>query len=198
MSVGSSDFKAQVLSATDIVELVGQSVALKRRGRTFVGLCPFHQEKTPSFHVNQAKQFFHCFGCKAAGDAITFVMKRDRIEFLEALKVLGQRAGIEMPKFGVSKQKTGEREVLLSAQSAACSLFEKLLSHDRGLAARQYLEKRGINAESIKRFQIGYAADSWDTLMVALAKKFSPPQLALAGLVKREKVAGFTTRFAIA
>src|SRR3954463_3671162 len=129
MPASGSDYKGQVLQATDIVELIGQSVALKRRGRSFVGLCPFHQEKTGSFHVNPAKQFFHCFGCKASGNAIDFVMKRDRVEFLEAMKILGQKANIEMPKFGVSKQKTGEREALIAAHSAACSLFEKLLSH---------------------------------------------------------------------
>ena len=85
------DNKTQVLQATDIVELIGQSVALKRRGSKFVGLCPFHQEKTPSFSVDPAKQFFHCFGCKAGGNAIDFVMKRDRVEFIDALPLLPAR-----------------------------------------------------------------------------------------------------------
>src|SRR3954469_24606196 len=90
-----TDFRALVLQATDIVELIGQSVALKRRGKDYVGLCPFHNEKTPSFHVSPSKQFFHCYGCKAAGSVFDFVMKRDRIEFIDALKLLGERAGLE-------------------------------------------------------------------------------------------------------
>src|SRR3954464_2381904 len=106
---GSGDSKTLVLQATDIVELIGQSVALKRRGKDFVGLCPFHQEKSPSFHVSPSKQFFHCYGCKEGGNAIDFVIKRDRVVFIDALKTLAQRANIDLPKFGVSKEKTSER-----------------------------------------------------------------------------------------
>ncbi|HWB54901.1 MAG TPA: CHC2 zinc finger domain-containing protein, partial [Tepidisphaeraceae bacterium] len=150
------DFKSQVLAVTDIVELIGQSVALKRRGKDFVGLCPFHQEKTPSFHVSPSKQFFHCYGCKAGGNAIDFIIKRDHLEFLDAMKLLAERAGLEMPKYGVSKQKSGERQMLLDAHSAACSIYEKLLAAPQGLAAREYLDKRGFTAESIQKFQIGF------------------------------------------
>src|SRR3954468_4927972 len=146
-----SDNKALVLQATDIVELIGQSVALKRRGKDFVGLCPFHQEKTPSFHVSPSKQFFHCYGCKAAGNAIDFVIKRDRVVFIDALKTLAARAGIELPRYGVSKEKSSERQQVLEANSAACAFFEKLLSHpEQGKAAREYLESRKIDRESIK------------------------------------------------
>src|SRR6267154_5586647 len=99
------DNKTLVLQATDIVELIGQSVALKRRGKDFVGLCPFHQEKSPSFHVSASKQFFHCFGCKAAGNAIDFVIKRDRVEFIDALRVLAEKAGIELSRHRGDKQK---------------------------------------------------------------------------------------------
>src|SRR5829696_6196944 len=98
-----SDSKALVLQATDIVELIGQTVSLKRRGKDFVGLCPFHQEKSPSFTVSPTKQFFHCYGCKEGGNAIDFVIKRDRISFIEALNALADRAGIELPRFGGSK-----------------------------------------------------------------------------------------------
>src|SRR3954464_7538315 len=148
------DYKALVLQAVDIAQLVGQSVALKRRGKDYVGLCPFHQEKTPSFHVSPSKQFFHCYGCKAGGNAIEFVIKRDRVEFKDALRTLAEMAGIEMPRFGISKEKTSERQQLLEACSMACSLFEKLLSHPEiGRNAREYLAKRGFDAESMKRFQ---------------------------------------------
>src|SRR2546421_2997000 len=98
--------KEEIRLRSDIVDVVGASVALKRRGRSFVGLCPFHQEKTPSFHVDPTRQAFYCFGCKASGNAIDFVMKRDRISnFLDALKMLGAQLGIEMPKFGATKEK---------------------------------------------------------------------------------------------
>jgi len=120
-----SDNKARVLQATDIVELIGQSVALKRRGKDFVGLCPFHQEKSPSFHVSQSKQFFHCFGCKVSGNAIDFVIRRDRIEFVDALRLLAERAGIELARGG-DRQKAGERQVLFDVQSAACAFFSNV------------------------------------------------------------------------
>src|SRR5918993_1159355 len=192
------DYKALVLQAVDIVQLVGQSVALKRRGKDYVGLCPFHSEKTPSFHVSPTKQFFRCYGCKAGGNAIDFVMQRDRVAFMEALRSLGEQAGVEMPKFGVSKEKMGERQVLLEAHSAACGFFEKLLTGDGvGAAARAYLAERGINAESIKRFQIGVAADAWDALLRSPAVRKYPPQLlATGGLVKpRQSGDGFYDTF---
>lgn len=185
-STSGSDFKSQVLSAVDIVEVIGRTVALKRRGKDFVGLCPFHQEKTPSFYVSPAKQIFHCYGCKAGSSVIDFVMKRDRIEFIDALKLLGEQAGLEMPKYGVSKQKSGERQVLLDMHSAACAFFEKLLSDpQQGQAAREYLQKRGIDEASVRRFQIGFAADAWDALLRGpVGKKFPPAQMSLGGLLK--------------
>ena len=193
-----SDFKSRVLQAVDIVELIGRSVSLKRRGKDFVGLCPFHQEKTPSFHVSPSKQFFHCYGCKAGGNAIEFVIRRDRVEFRDALRILAEMAGLEMPRFGVSREKTSERQQLLEACSATCALFEKLLSHpEMGQAARNYLEQRGIDAESVRRFQIGFAPEAWDTVLRSpLARKFPPAILQQAGIVKaRENGSGFYDTF---
>src|SRR5689334_9584127 len=115
------DFKARVLAAVNIVELIGQTVGLKRRGKDYVGLCPFHTEKTPSFHVSPSKQFFYCYGCKAGGTAIDFVMKRDRVEFRDALRLLADQVGLEMPQSGGNRQKAGERQLLLDANSAACA-----------------------------------------------------------------------------
>jgi len=162
------DARSKVLAATDIVQLIGQTVALKRRGKDHVGLCPFHQEKTPSFHVDAGKQVFYCYGCKAGGTVFDFVMKRDRVEFIDALKTLAEQANIELPRYGGSKEKSGEKQVLLEAHSAACSLFEKLLADPRvGQPARDYLEQRGFNAESIKAFQIGYVPEGWDRLVPA-------------------------------
>ncbi|HSH94051.1 MAG TPA: DNA primase [Roseimicrobium sp.] len=180
------DARGQVLAATDIVQLIGQTVSLKRAGRKFIGLCPFHQEKTPSFNVDPTKQYFMCFGCKASGTAFDFVMKRDRVEFVDALKTLAAAANIELPKYGGSKEKTGEKQALLEANSAACSLFENLLKDPRvGAPAREYLQKRGFNAEAIKAFQIGYVPEGWDNLARSpLMRKFPPGILALGGLVK--------------
>lgn len=197
-SDGRVDYKSQVLQATDIVDLIGRSVALKRRGKDFVGLCPFHSEKSPSFHVSPARQFFHCYGCKEGGNAIDFVMKRDRVEFLDALKALGQIAGIEMPRFGASKQKAGERQALLEANSAAGAFFERVLADPaQGAAARAYLQERGFTAETVGRFQVGLAPAAWDGLLKGpVGRKFTPPQLVLAGLAKaRENGGGFYDTF---
>jgi DNA primase len=192
------DIKGRVLAAVDIVELIGRSVALKKGGKEYVGLCPFHQEKTPSFHVNPVKQVFFCHGCEKSGNAIDFVMQRDRLEFKDALRMLAESAGIEMPAYGDGRENAGERAALLSALSAASLFFENLLSHpQQGRAARQYLAERGFTAESVQRFRIGLAADSWDALAKSAAmKKFTPQQLALAGLVKpRERNDGYYDTF---
>ncbi len=183
------DARSKVLLATDIVQLIGQTVALKRRGKDHVGLCPFHQEKTPSFHVDAGKQVFYCYGCKAGGTVFDFVMKRDRVEFIDALKTLAEQANIELPKYGGSKEKSGEKQVLLEAHSAACSIFENLLADPKiGQPARDYLTQRGFNAESIKAFQIGYVPDGWDNLTRSpLVRKFPPAMLALGGLVKQRQ-----------
>ncbi|HVT88276.1 MAG TPA: DNA primase [Tepidisphaeraceae bacterium] len=198
MNESSNDGKTRVLQAIDIVELISQTVKLRRRGKDYVGLCPFHQEKTPSFKVDPARQMFYCFGCKASGNAIDFVIKRDRIEFVEALQLLARQANVELPRLGVNKQNSSERQVLLEAHSAACGLFEKLFSHPQhGAVARDYLAKRGFSAEMIRKYQIGLAVESWDMLLKSRAmKKFTPQQLAMAGLVKaREGGEGFYDTF---
>lgn len=195
----STDSRTQVLQAIDLVELISQSVALKRRGRSFVGLCPFHQEKTPSFHVNPSRQTFYCFGCKASGTAFDFVMRRDRVEFREALEILARQAGIELPQFGGSnsKEKASERQALLDAHSAACQFFVNQLQQPQGEAARAYLAKRGFTPETISRFQVGLAPDGWDGLLRSpVGRKFSPQLLVSGGLVKaRQSGDGFYDTF---
>ena len=182
----------------DLVELIGQSVKLKRRGKDYVGLCPFHSEKTPSFHVKPDKQVFYCFGCKASGTAFDFVMRRDRVEFRDALETLARQYNVELPRGGVSKEKFSQRQALLDAHSAAAALFEKLLSHpQQGAAARAYLKERGFTDESVKQFRIGMAPESWDFLLKSDAMcKFPPPLLQQAGLAKaRENTNGFYDTF---
>ena len=185
------DNKARVLEATDIVELIGQTVKLRRSGRGYTGLCPFHQEKTPSFSVNPERKFYYCFGCKAHGNAIDFVMNRDRVEFVDALKQLADKAGITLPRFEKSGESAGERQQLLDAQSAACAYFQACLVGDSGEPARAYLEKRGFDAHSIKQFQIGYAPPGWDNLLRAdFAQKLTPESLVKAGLLKHNEERG--------
>ena len=195
--MATTDVTDQVRQAIDLVELIGQTVALKRRGRNFIGLCPFHQEKTPSFTVNPARQAFYCFGCKASGTVFDFVMKRDRVEFKDALEILARQAGIELPQYRGQSQKTGERQLILDALSAACRLFENQISAPSGVPARDYLAQRGFTPESLKRFQVGLALDSWDALLRSpIGKKFSPQLLSQAGLLKpREKGDGYYDTF---
>src|SRR5687768_4131937 len=135
----SNDIRAQVLQSTDLVELISQTVALKRRGKNFVGLCPFHSEKTPSFTVTPTRQAFYCFGCKASGTAFDFVMKRDRVEFREALEILAKAGNIDLPQFGTAgqQQNKNERQAMLDAHSAACRYFEGTFADPRqGQVAR--------------------------------------------------------------
>lgn len=181
------DGKSRVLAAIDIVQVIGQSVKLTRRGSKYVGLCPFHQEKTPSFTVTPDRQVFYCFGCKAGGSVFDFVMKRDRIEFRDALELLAKQAGIDLPNRGEGKRNAGERQQLLEACSAAVAFFDKLLQHPAvGKPAREYLTSRGFTAESIRKFSIGFATDSWDGLLTNLSRKFSLQTLHQAGLIKQK------------
>ncbi|HEV8605612.1 MAG TPA: DNA primase [Tepidisphaeraceae bacterium] len=188
----SQDSRALILAAVDIVELISQTVALKRRGRKYLGLCPFHTEKTPSFTVDPVKQAFYCFGCKASGSVFDFVMKRDRVEFKEALEILARVAGIELPQFGGGKAKTGERAAMVDALSAACRFFENLFNGAGGGGARAYLRERGFEEATLKKFQVGLAADAWDALMKGVVgKKFPVGVLVQAGLIKpRDKGEG--------
>jgi DNA primase len=193
------EYKSQVLASTNIVDLIGRTVSLKKRGKNYLGLCPFHSEKSPSFNVDPVKQFFHCFGCKESGNSIDFVMKRDRVGFVDAMRLLGDAAGIERPQFnGAAKEKAGQRKQLLDANSAAGVFFEKLLADQTiGKPARAYLQERGFNEESVKNFHIGLAVDAWDGLLKSpLLKAYPPPVLAAAGLVKtRESGSGYYDTF---
>ena len=147
------DGKRLVLEAADIVRLIGETVQLKRAGRRYVGLCPFHNEKTPSFSVDPARQFFYCFGCKKGGNAIDFVIERDRADFVSALQTLAAWAGIELPRYERSPEQADKRKRMLDAHSDAAAVYHKLLLDPRGgAAALKYLGGRGFSEELIKRF----------------------------------------------
>lgn len=187
----------QIKSKTDIVEFINQYVPLKRAGRNFKALCPFHQEKTPSFVISPERQIWHCFGgCGEGGDIFTFLMKWENIEFYEALKILAKRAGVKLKP---GKWLTGhakEKERVYEVNHLASEFYHFLLtSHRVGKKAFDYLSSRGIKKESIKLFSLGYAPAAWRTLFPFFRKKgFAEEELERAGLIIRQQ-ARFYDRF---
>ncbi len=189
----------RIRDATDIVDLVSEHVQLTRRGRNFLGLCPFHEEKTPSFNVNPDRQFYHCFGCGAGGDVFKFIQEIDRVTFVEAVKFLAERAGIALPeRSGPSRAETEAADELYRANDLARKYFHHLLLNDDvGASARSYLQTRGLTGETIERFGLGYAPPEWDALLkVAGRRGLNPQILERAGLaLPRSTGSGHYDRF---
>lgn len=191
----------EILARTDMVELVSEHVSLRRRGQNYFGLCPFHSEKTPSFSVNPAKGIFHCFGCKAGGNAITFLTLHDNMSFPEAVEELARRTGVEVPKESrLSEKEISEQEYLIRANELAQEYFHRTLmdGKDPGAAhAWKFLQSRSIPKDVINTHKIGYAPDRWDGLLnVATAKKIPVKILKRAGLiVTKESERGYYDRF---
>ena len=183
------DGKELVRAAVDLVALVGETVKLKRVGRRYTGLCPFHSEKSPSFGVDPEKGYFHCFGCKKGGDCFSFVMERDRCDFRTALTTLADWAGVELPKFGgPSREQTDRLQHLRDATSAAAGLFRKALLSNDGKAARDYMKGRGFEDATLEKFGVGFAPEAWDFLATkGLADKFGDDALLDAGLIKQNE-----------
>lgn len=174
----------RVKDAADIVAVVGEYVALKKAGASFKGLCPFHQEKTPSFVVSPSRNSFHCFGCGKGGNAITFLMEMERMPFPEALQLLAAKAGIELPRpreEARDLERDRERERLFALNEMAGRFFYEQLTTPAGRKAVEYLKNRRITGETAKRFQIGYAPDAWEALKSAAGR---------AGFTEKEMVTG--------
>ncbi|WP_018130520.1 DNA primase [Effusibacillus pohliae] len=172
----------------DIVDFVSEYVPLKRSGRSFVGLCPFHSEKTPSFSVSQTKQLYHCFGCGAGGNLITFVMQIENLSFVEAVEHLAKRAGLALPEREEMDENSPEairRKQLLRCHDLAAKYYHHILMNtEAGLPALQYLQARGLTLMTIEEFQLGYAPDRWDVLLRFLKKRgFEEELLEQAGLL---------------
>lgn len=188
----------QVRERTDLLALIGQFVALKKRGGRYTGLCPFHQEKTPSFSVDPEKGFWKCFGCGKGGDAFTFLMQLERLTFPEALERLAERAGVQpaVTSYDAPKRKE-ERDFLFEVNAAAAAAFHKALLGTAGTAARDYLQRRGISAAFAERFGLGYAPGGWEALVKHLrGRGFSLEVLGKAGLaLARSSGAGYIDRF---
>jgi len=163
----------EIRDRVDLVDLVGRHVELKRAGRSHKGLCPFHAEKTPSFNVNPDRQIFHCFGCGAGGDAIGFLMHHDNLTFPEAARVLAREVGVEIPASSGGGER-GQTERLLAALEVASRLYREALASSEGKAAREYLERRGLDVEAASRYGVGYAPDRWDAVTRALSRADIP------------------------
>ncbi|MGC9334685.1 MAG: DNA primase, partial [Anaerolineae bacterium] len=190
----------QIKERLDIVEVIQPYVPLKKAGRNYKGLCPFHSEKTPSFVVFPETGTWHCFGaCGTGGDIFTFLMKRENIDFGEALRILAQRAGVELEPASPEVAEAEKRlDLLREINSAAAVYFHHLLlNSDEAARARRYLEKRGLVADTIDRFQVGYALDQWDGLLRYLTSKgYSLQDIHETGLIiEREDESGYYDRF---
>lgn len=183
------EFVREVVDRTSIVSLVSQTVRLKKRGSAHLGLCPFHNEKTPSFHVNEDRKNFHCFGCGKSGDALDWMQEIEGLGFLDAVKELADRAGMAVPQEELTPRQieaAKKRERLLEANEAACRWFQQMLASDDGASAREYLEGRGYDMEFAKTWRIGFAPDSWDGLGNELRRQRLSPQVGVeASLLKR-------------
>ena len=162
-------FLDELLDRTDIVDLVSESVRLTQKGRNYWGLCPFHSEKTPSFSVSADKRIFKCFGCGKGGGAINFVMELDNLSFREAVEVLAKRVGMEVPDSGPSAGMRERREKLLELNKQAARTFHKWLYAPEGAEGLAYLQKRGLSRSTLTNFGLGFAPNSWDALIQALA-----------------------------
>jgi DNA primase len=217
----SPDTIALVKERTDLVALVGETVKLVRRGRSFVGLCPFHQEKTPSFHVNAERGFFHCFGCKESGGAVDFVMKTEGQSFPEAIRVLADRAGIEVTETLTDQERReagaarDKKEKLFDVSLAAATFFERMLrgstAHPLARSAHEELARRGLPfpaeddkvgeaariGDTLQAFRVGYAPYGWDALASYLRQQgISPVDAEKVGLlVPRTSGSGYYDRF---
>ena len=187
----------EIRARVDIVDLVGQFVNLKRAGENWKGLCPFHAEKTPSFMVHPKKGIFHCFGCGVGGDAFGFLMRQDRLQFPEAVRVLAERAGVALP----TERRTegdGQREALFKTMAQASEFYrDALWNRPEGEGARRYLDSRGIAPEMARRFVLGYAPEGWDHLLGFMkGRGVTEEQLVQVGLVlPRQTGSGFYDRF---
>lgn len=190
----------EIKDRLDIIDVVSTYVQLKKAGRTYKGLCPFHNEKTPSFVVFPDSQNWHCFGaCATGGDIFSFVMKRENVDFGEALAILAARAGVELkPQSDQASGEDSRLERLRAIQTDAAVYFHHLLSKsEEGAIAREYLDRRGLTRETWENWQLGYSLDSWDALKNRLqGKGYRPEELEEAGLViRKEETGSYFDRF---
>ncbi|MDQ7728765.1 DNA primase [Halomonas sp. SpR8] len=194
-------FIDDLLGRVDVVEVVGERVQLKKAGRNYSGLCPFHQEKTPSFTVSADKQFYHCFGCGANGNALRFLMEYDKLPFPEAVEQLAGRLGIEVPREGADDPRAQQREKMrkegVNLLELAASFYRERLKMQEGQPAQRYLSGRGLSGDVIKTYGIGYAPAGWEALKQHLSERGigEPVQVEYGLLIHREDTGRTYDRF---
>lgn len=182
----SDSFLQELKMKTDIEDVISTYVTLKRRGATLVGLCPFHNEKTPSFTVYPATQSFYCFGCGAGGDAITFLKKIENLDYLDAVKTLAQRAGLQMPQEGFDDSLSKRRRRILEMNREAARFYHSVLLSPEGKVGYDYYIGRALSAATINHFGLGFAPNQWDALLKYMrAKGYQPAELVDAGLARK-------------
>ena len=171
---------------TDINDVISTYVTLKRRGRTYVGLCPFHNEKTPSFTVYPETQSFYCFGCGAGGDAVGFIRKIENLDYIDAVKLLAGRAGLQMPEDGYDDSMATHRKTVLAINRETARFFHDYMMSEDGKVGLEYFVNRGLSRKTITKFGLGFAPNSWDALLKHLKSKgFSISDMEAAGVIKR-------------
>lgn len=190
-------FIDELVARSEITDVVSSYVRLTRKGSNYWGLCPFHNEKTPSFSVSQEKQIYHCFGCGKGGGVISFIMAIENLPFVEAVRLLAQRAGMEVPETGENEGYRRRKERLLTLNKEAARFFHETLKGPAGAAGAEYLfGKRGLSRGTVTRFGLGVAPDGWDNLIQAMtAKGFSKRELLDAGLAVDSKKGRIYDRF---
>ena len=185
-----AEFIDRLKAANPIAEVMGSYVNLKRTGRDYICLCPFHNEKTPSCHVHPDKEFFHCFGCGAGGDVITFTMKYNNLDYWEAVKLLADRGGIPLPEdtFFRNNQGVDKRKRLYEINKVAARFFFERLKSDEGKACREYLVRRRLKAQTVQKYGMGFAPNSWSALKTyMLGEGFTEQELIDASLISRSQ-----------
>jgi DNA primase len=195
-----SEAKEEVRKAADIVEVIGQYVQLKKAGQNYVGLCPFHSERSPSFTVNQDKQIYHCFGCGRGGDVFTFWMEYHNLSFPQSLEDLAERYHIPLPQrrdVAAERKKEEIKGQLFRINELACTYFQDMvLKTAKGKPGRDYLARRSLSQETIASFRLGYAVNSWDGLTNYMSSKgWSLESVAQAGLIVRKEDGTYYDRF---
>ena len=193
-------FAEKVKQQADIVRVIGEYVRLKKSGQSFTGLCPFHQEKTPSFNVHPVRQIYHCFGCGVGGDVFKFVMEMDKIAFPEAIRTVAEKCGIAIPRprerSPEERKENQQRSVLVEMHREAASFFARQLHESgEGKVASAYLEDRSLNREATTRFGLGYAPSAGDALLRFLKTKYPEKLLEVSGLFSREQSGRLYDRF---
>ncbi|MFQ9859203.1 MAG: DNA primase [Evtepia gabavorous] len=191
-----SSFKDELVARSDIVDVVSDYVTLTPKGGSYWGLCPFHGEKTPSFHVLPDRQLYHCFGCGKGGGVVSFVMEMENLPFLDALRLLAKRAGMEFPEGDLDESSRRKRNRLLNLNKEAARFFHSQLHSPVGQPGLDYLQRRGLSKGIMTRFGLGFAPDSWDSLIRAMAQKgYEKRDLLDAGLAVSNQKGSIYDRF---